>query len=253
MPDLAAALSARVRDAIVAAFGREFDGADAVIRPSRFADYQANAALPLARQLRRRPREVADEIVSRLGVRDLCRTVEVSGPGFINLTLGEEWIAGQVDDLLADPRLGVPAAATQRIVLDYSAPNVAKEMHVGHLRTTVVGDALARTLEHLGHRVIRQNHIGDWGTPFGMLIEHLLEVGGGSTEAQLLRSDPNTFYQDARRKFDGSAEFAGRARRRVVELQAGDPRTLRLWYQLIGMSTVYLQRHLCGAGRDPDR
>jgi len=239
MPDPAAALSTRVREAIVAAFGRGFDGADAVIRPSQFADYQANAALPLATRLGRRPRDVAPDIVSRLGVRDLCRTVEISGPGFINLTLREDWIAGQAQQLLTDPRLGVPTAATQRMVLDYSAPNVAKEMHVGHLRTTVVGDALARTLEHLGHRVIRQNHIGDWGTPFGMLIEHLLEVGEGSTAAQLLRSDPNTFYQAARSKFDGSAAFAARARRRVVELQAGEAQTLRLWHRLIGMSTVY--------------
>ena len=147
----------------------------------------------------------------------------------------------------------MPAAATQRIALDYSAPNVAKEMHVGHLRTTVVGDALARTLEHLGHRVIRQNHIGDWGTPFGMLIEHLLEVGEGSPEAQLLRSDPNTFYQAARSKFDGSAAFAGRARRRVVELQAGDaadaPAVAPVGRDVDGL----FQRHLCGAGRDPDR
>ena len=112
-------------------------------------------------------------------------------------------------------------------MIDYSAPNVAKEMHVGHLRTTVVGDALARTLEHLGHDVIRQNHLGDWGTPFGMLIEHLLDVGEDSAEAQLLETDPNAFYQAARAKFDGDAAFADRARSRVVTLQAGDADTLR--------------------------
>ena len=125
------------------------------------------------------------------------------------------------------------------VPIDYSAPNVAKEMHVGHLRTTVVGDALARTLEHLGHRVVRQNHIGDWGTPFGMLIEHLLDVGEDSDEARALVESPNDFYQAARAKFDGDEEFAARARRRVVTLQSGDPETMRLWEELIELSKAY--------------
>jgi arginyl-tRNA synthetase len=140
---------------------------------------------------------------------------------------------------LADDRLGVPLQDRQQIPIDYSAPNVAKEMHVGHLRTTVVGDALARTLELLGHDVIRQNHVGDWGTPFGMLIEHLLEVGQGTPDAALLKSDPNAFYQAARAKFDGSLDFADRSRARVVALQAGDEQTLRLWDQLLGLSKTY--------------
>ena len=114
--------------------------------------------------------------------------------------------------MAVDPRLGVPRQAPQRIAVDYSAPNIAKEMHVGHLRTTVVGDALARTLEHLGHNVIRQNHIGDWGTPFGMLIEHLLDVGEDSPQARVVETDPNAFYQAARAEFDGDAQFASRAR-----------------------------------------
>ena len=132
--------------------------------------------------------------------------------------------------------------AKQVIPVDYSAPNVAKEMHVGHLRTTVVGDALVRTLEHLGHDVVRQNHVGDWGTPFGMLIEHLLAVGEDSPDAQLLVTDPNTFYAAAREEFDGDAEFADRARTRVVALQAGDPDTLRLWDELVDLSKLYFNR-----------
>ena len=141
--------------------------------------------------------------------------------------------------MLADDRLGVPLEDRQQIPIDYSAPNVTKEMHVGHLRTMVVGDALARTLELLGHDVIRQNHVGDWGTPFGMLIEHLLEVGQGTPDAALLKSDSNAFYQAARAKFDGSLDFANRSRARVVALQAGDEQTLWLWDQLLGLSKTY--------------
>jgi arginyl-tRNA synthetase len=166
----------------------------------------------------------------------------VSGPGFINLTLRPDWLAGQLNALAGDARLGVPQQEPDTVVIDYSAPNVAKEMHVGHLRTTVVGDALARTIEHLGHRVVRQNHIGDWGTPFGMLIEHLLDVGEDSAEAGLLRTDPNAFYQAAREKFESDAAFAERARTRVVRLQAGDADTLRLWQELVDLSKAYFNR-----------
>jgi arginyl-tRNA synthetase len=232
-------LAERVRAGLGAAFGAELADADPAIRPSQFADYQVNAALALAKRLGRPPREVAAAQLAQLQLDDVCASVEVSGPGFLNLTLRDEWLGGQVEGLLADDRLGVAREERQVIPIDYSAPNVAKEMHVGHLRTTVVGDALARTLEHLGHDVIRQNHIGDWGTPFGMLIEHLLEVGEGSKEAGLLRSDPNAFYQAARAKFDGSADFATRSRARVVALQAGDPDTRRLWRELIALSTAY--------------
>ena len=246
MADPQEVLSRRVQSALGAAFGPEFADTDPVIRPSQFADYQANAALALAKRLGRKPREVSSAIMEHLDVSDVCRDVEVSGPGFINLTLREDWIADQARRLLDDDRLGVPAREPLNIPLDYSAPNVAKEMHVGHLRTTVVGDSLARTLEFLGHNVIRQNHIGDWGTPFGMLIEHLLEVGETSSEADLLTTDPNAFYQAARDKFDASGEdaddFAARARRRVVSLQSGDQETLRLWHKLVGLSKVYFNK-----------
>lgn len=246
MADPQEVLSRRVQSALGAAFGPEFADTDPVIRPSQFADYQANAALALAKRLGRKPREVSAAIMEHLDVSDVCRDVEVSGPGFINLTLREDWIADQVRRLLDDDRVGVPLQERKNIPLDYSAPNVAKEMHVGHLRTTVVGDSLARTLEFLGHNVVRQNHIGDWGTPFGMLIEHLLEVGEDSPESDLVTTDPNAFYQAARTKFDSSGEdhgdFAARARRRVVALQSGDEDTLRLWRKLVGLSKVYFNK-----------
>ncbi len=232
-------LTPRVQEALVAAFGTDFASTDPVLRSSQFADVQVNAAMALAKVLGRAPRDVAAAIAEHLHVDDLCSSVEVSGPGFVNLTLRQEWIAAEAQSLLADDRLGVPLQDRQQIPIDYSAPNVAKEMHVGHLRTTVVGDALARTLELLGHDVIRQNHVGDWGTPFGMLIEHLLEVGQGTPDAALLKSDPNAFYQAARAKFDGSLDFADRSRARVVALQAGDEQTLRLWDQLLGLSKTY--------------
>ena len=239
---LQSALAPLLSAAIEASLGPDYAGADPVLRPSQFADIQANAALALAKRAGRPPREVAAGIVEHLAADDVLAKVEISGPGFLNLTLDNDWIGERVGALAADPRLGVPRQQAQRIPIDYSAPNVAKEMHVGHLRTTVVGDALARTLEHLGHHVIRQNHIGDWGTPFGMLIEHLLEVGEGSEQATQLETDPNSFYQAARARFDSDGDFATRSRARVVSLQAGDPETLRLWGGLVERSKHYFNR-----------
>jgi arginyl-tRNA synthetase len=243
MADPQQVLAQRVHDAIVASFGPDFGDADPLIRPSSFADFQANVALPLGKRLGRPPREVAAELASRLDVSDVCEPPEVSGPGFINFRLRDEWIAGQASRMLDDPRLGLePVAGPQTVVVEYSSPNIAKEMHVGHLRTTIVGDAIARVLEFAGHHVIRDNHVGDWGTPFGMLIEHLLDVGEDSPDAALLRTDPNAFYQGARHKFDADPVFAERARKRVVDLQGGDPDTLRLWQELVDMSKDYLHR-----------
>ena len=243
MADPQQVLAQRVHDAIVASFGPDFGDADPLIRPSSFADFQANVALPLGKRLGRPPREVAAELASRLEVSDVCEPPEVSGPGFINFRLRDEWIARQASRMLDDPRLGLePVASPQTVVVEYSSPNIAKEMHVGHLRTTIVGDAIARVLEFAGHHVIRDNHVGDWGTPFGMLIEHLLDVGEDSPEAALLRTDPNAFYQGARHKFDTDPVFAERARKRVVDLQGGDPDTLRLWQELVDMSKDYLHR-----------
>jgi len=243
MADPQQVLAQRVHDAIVASFGPEYGDADPLIRPSSFADYQANVALPLGKRLGRPPREVAAELAGRLDVTDMCAAPEVSGPGFINFTLRDDWIAAQATQMLGDPRLGLaPAARPQTVVVEYSSPNVAKEMHVGHLRTTIVGDAIARVLEFAGHRVIRDNHVGDWGTPFGMLIEHLLDVGTDSAEAALLTTDPNAFYQAARRKFDNEPAFTERARNRLVLLQAGDPETLAIWQRLVDISREYLHQ-----------
>ncbi len=243
MADPRDVLAQRVSAALGAAFGVQYETADPVIRPSSFADYQSNAALPLAKKLGRAPRDIAADIIGHLDLDGVAEPPEVSGPGFINFRLLPGWIAGQASGQLADPRLGVAQAdPAPRVVVEYSSPNVAKEMHVGHLRTTIVGDALARILEFAGQDVIRDNHLGDWGTPFGMLIEHLLDVGEESTDADQLRSNPNAFYQAARRKFDSDPEFAERARQRVVLLQGGDEGTLQLWQHLVNMSLDYLHR-----------
>jgi arginyl-tRNA synthetase len=243
MPDPQLVLAARVQAALGAAFGQDYSGEDPVIRPSQFADFQANVALALAKRLGRKPRDVAGELARHLDVADVCESVEISGPGFVNLTLRDTWIAAATQDMRADERLGVPPVDRPLIMpVDYSAPNVAKEMHVGHLRTTVVGDAFSRTAEFRGHTVIRQNHIGDWGTQFGMLIEHLLDVGEHSPEAEQSKTEPNVFYQAARSKYDTDPAFAERARRRVVLLQGGDAGTLRLWQELIDLSKSYFER-----------
>jgi arginyl-tRNA synthetase len=243
MVDPQQVLAQRVQAAIVATFGPDYRDTDPLIRPSSFGDFQANLALPLGKQLSRPPREVAAQLLGRLDVADVCEPPEVSGPGFINFRLRDEWIADHASRMLDDPRLGLaPAAEPQTVVVEYSSPNIAKEMHVGHLRTTIVGDAIARVLEFAGHHVIRDNHVGDWGTQFGMLIEYLLDVGENSAEAALLRTDPNVFYQAARRRFDADAGFADRARKRVVDLQGGDPGTLRLWQDIVDLSMDYLHR-----------
>src|SRR5579859_1198967 len=202
MADPQEVLAERVGAAITAAFGAEHAGADPLIRPSQFADFQANVALPLAKRLGQPPRQVADQIVAHLDLTGVCDRFEVSGPGFINLTLAKGWIASQASGQLKDARLGVPAAVpAETVVVDYSSPNVVKEMHVGHLRTTVVGDAIVRILQDLGHTVVRANHMGDWGTQFGMLIEHLLDSGEEAARAALSAGEINAFYQAARVKF----------------------------------------------------
>jgi arginyl-tRNA synthetase len=226
MPDAVSLLAGRLQ----AAFDTVSPGADPVLRPSDRADFQANGALPLGKQLGRPPREVAEQVVAAADLDGVCSQVEISGPGFINLTLADEFVSAQAAEVSADPRLGVDAVTTpQTVLIDYSSPNVAKEMHVGHLRTTIIGDALARILSFQGHTVLRENHIGDWGTPFGMLIEHLLDVDGAADAESFSVRDLNEFYAAARIEFDGDPDFAERSRRRVVLLQSGDPETMRLW------------------------
>jgi len=230
-------LTERFADAFEAVAGERVDP---VVRRSQHADFQADGALPLARRLGRPPRDIAADVLAALKADDLIASTEVSGPGFINVQIADEALGRMPAATAADERLGVPfAPAPEIVVVDYSAPNVAKEMHVGHLRSTVIGDAAVRLLSWLGHDVRRANHLGDWGTPFGMLIEHLLDVGETEAAHELSLGDLNAFYRAARAKFDADTSFAERARRRVVALQAGDERTLALWRLLVTESEKY--------------
>jgi arginyl-tRNA synthetase len=200
---------------------------DPVVRVSQHADFQSNAVLGLARQLGRPPREVAAEVAAAADLSGLA-AVEISGPGYLNLTVDDGFLASSV----ALPTKPVPSAG-ERIVLDYSGPNVAKEMHVGNLRSTIIGDALARILEWQGHEIIRVNHLGDWGTQFGMLIEYLVETGAGAGHSL---GDLTRLYREARVRFDADADFQRRARLRVVALQGGDPLSRDLWRRLVAQS-----------------
>ena len=218
--------------------------ADPVVRPSDRADAQANGALSLAKSMGRQPREVAQAALDAAGdLSDVLESTEIAGPGFINLVFAPSFVTAGLADIAADDRLGVRTASTPRTVtVDYSAPNVAKEMHVGHLRSTVIGDSIVRMLMFVGHRVVRENHVGDWGTPFGMLIEHLIDLGEEEAAHELGVGDLDGFYKEARRKFEADAQFADRARSRVVMLQQGDPETIGRWRTLVALSTRYFNK-----------
>jgi arginyl-tRNA synthetase len=241
MADPLQLLSQRFAGAFAALAGSPVDP---VVRPSEHADAQVNGALSVAKSLGRPPRDVANDVLGRVGdVSDMCETVEVAGPGFMNVVFAAGFLADQLRAALADDRLGVQVPPTaETVVIDYSAPNVAKEMHVGHLRSTVIGDALARMHEFVGNRVVRENHIGDWGTPFGMLIEHLLDLGEARAAEEFSVGDLDAFYKEARKKFEANDEFKERSRLRVVALQAGDEETLRMWRVLVAESTKYFNR-----------
>jgi arginyl-tRNA synthetase len=231
--NLESLLHDRLAPALEAVAGHPIDPA---VRASPHADFQSGAPLALARELGRPPREIAAEVVAAADL-DGIAEVAVSGPGFLNLTLTDDLIHRALRAAATGERLGVaPVAEPERILIDYSGPNVAKEMHVGHLRSTIIGDALARTYEWLGHDVIRVNHLGDWGTPFGMLVEHLIDIGGGGDHSI---GDLTAFYQDARVKFDTDDDFRTRARLRVVALQSGDPLSRDLWRVLVAQSERY--------------
>ena len=233
------AVSALVREAVVSALGPDFD-TDPQVRRSDRADLQADLAMRLARQAKRAPRAIAEAIVAALPANNVIERIEVANPGFLNIWLRADWLASAARAAAASDRLAVPRTDTpDRVVIDYSHPNVAKEMHVGHLRSTVIGDALARLLEWRGHTVIRQNHIGDWGTPFGMLIEHMIDLGSAQASADI--GELGQFYKAARAKFDSDPAFADRSRSRVVALQAGDPQTLVQWRALVDLSTRYFE------------
>jgi arginyl-tRNA synthetase len=243
--DLEQELGRRVAAAVGAAFDVRISADEAVIRPTtpgRDADYQSNVAMSLAARLGRPSREVAAGIVDRLELGDMLEPARAEGPGFVNLVLRRDWLERHLAGLAANERAGAPRSEPpRRVVIDYSSPNVAKEMHVGHLRTTIIGDALSRLLRFRGHLVIAQNHLGDWGTPFGMLVEHLLDEGRAHGGRHTI-ADLGAFYEEARRKFDADPAFAERSRRRVVALQAGDPETLALWHELIAESQRYFER-----------
>jgi arginyl-tRNA synthetase len=242
--DLEQELGRRFAGAVRSAFDLEISAEQAQIRPAsreRQADYQSNAAMGLGKRLGSRSPDVAAAIVERLDIGDMLEPPRVEGPGFVNLTLRRDWLERHVAELRCDDRLGVARTETpQRVVVDYSAANVAKEMHVGHLRSSIIGDSIHRLLRFRGEHVIPQNHIGDWGTPLGMLLEHLVDEdreGGRHSIREL-----TAFYQAARRKFDGDPEFQERSRRRVVALQAGDAATLELWQDLMERSLRYVER-----------
>jgi arginyl-tRNA synthetase len=215
-------------------------GIDPELRPAsrpQFGHYQSNVALRLANSEGKPPREIAARIVAELEISDLCEPPEIAGPGFINLRLKTEVLAQSVTDQLADPKVGVPDTVDpQVVVIDYSAPNVAKQMHVGHLRSTVIGDCLRRVISALGHRVIAQNHIGDWGTQFGMLVEQILDEGIDASTLTLPEAE--ALYARGSAHFRADEEFSKRARRRVVTLQTGDQQTREIWRQLINVSLV---------------
>ena len=240
MPDPAAVVVERVAAVVARLYPDMTDALDTAARPSEHADAQVNVAMGLAKRVGKKPRDVAEQIVAALDLRGVCSDVTVAGPGFLNLTYENEYLGKLLHDAARDSRIGVHQAATaETVVIDYSAPNVAKEMHVGHLRSTVIGDALVRMCEAVGHLVIRENHIGDWGTPFGMLIEHLIDLGEVDAARELSVGDLDGFYKQARAKFEASPEFQERARQRVVQLQGGDADTLRLWKLLVAESARY--------------
>lgn len=210
---------------------------DPVIAPSKnpsFGDYQANGAMAAAKQMGQNPRELAQAISAALDTSGMIANTEVAGPGFINIHLNPAWLANAVAEF--NPSQAQKVAQAQTIVVDYSGPNLAKEMHVGHLRSTIIGDAVVRVLEYLGHRVIRQNHVGDWGTQFGMLLAELENQMNSGEQAELALKDLEVFYQQAKKHFDEDSSFADKAREYVVRLQSGDTHLLNLWQSFRAVS-----------------
>lgn len=221
-------------------------GSPAAVRQSakvQFGDYQANGVMGVAKRLGTNPREFAQKVLDVLDLDGIASKTEIAGPGFINIFLSEEFLAKQAEAALADERLGVAKEKQQNIVADYSAPNVAKEMHVGHLRSTIIGDAVVRTLEFLGHNVTRANHIGDWGTQFGMLIANLERIQKEKGEVSMELSDLEGFYRESKKLYDEDEEFAVTARGYVVKLQGGDEFCAEMWKKLVDVTMVQNQRN----------
>ncbi|CCO49371.1 arginyl-tRNA synthetase [Vibrio nigripulchritudo SOn1] len=221
-------------------------GSPAAVRQSakaQFGDYQANGVMGVAKKLGTNPREFAQKVLDVLDLEGIASKTEIAGPGFINIFLSEEFLAKQADAALADERLSVAKDEQQTIVTDYSAPNVAKEMAVHHIRSTVIGDAVTRTLEFLGHKVVRANHIGDWGTQFGMLIANLERVQKESGEVSMELSDLEAFYRESKKLYDEDEAFAEKARNYVVKLQSGDAYCAEMWKKLVDITMVQNQRN----------
>jgi len=240
-------LKSKVQQALVAAFGADLAEVDPMLVPAsnpKFGDYQANLALPLAKRLGQQPRAIAQAIVAQLDVSDICDQPEIAGPGFINLRLKPAYLEAQLSAMQADSRLGVEVTKNpKREIVDFSSPNIAKEMHVGHLRSTIIGDSIARILEFRGHDVLRLNHVGDWGTQFGMLITYLREVypEALTTANALDIGDLVEFYKKAKKRFDEDEAFQQKARQEVVKLQAGAEDTLHAWKLLCEQSRTEFQ------------
>lgn len=235
-------LTTQLDRAIVAALGDDYAGTDPLLVLSsnpKFGDYQANMAMGLAKKIGQQPRAIAQSIVDNLDVAAVCEPPQIAGPGFINFTVKPSYLATQLQAMQADSRLGVPIAdKPQRVIVDFSSPNIAKEMHVGHLRSTILGDCIARVLEFRGHDVLRLNHVGDWGTQFGMLILYLREAypQALTTADALDLGDIVVLYQQAKKRFDEDAEFKEAARQEVVKLQAKDPESIKAWKLLCDQS-----------------
>ena len=226
-------LSEKIKQAMIAA------GADAqceaLVRQSgkvQFGDYQANGIMPAAKKLGLNPREFAQNVLDKADLQDIAEKTEIAGPGFINIFLKNTWLAENINRAVQDPKLGVHNPEKQTVVVDYSSPNVAKEMHVGHLRSTIIGDAVVRTLEFLGNNVIRANHVGDWGTQFGMLIAYL-EKMENEHASEMELSDLEAFYRAAKKHYDEDPVFAEKARNYVVKLQSGDEYCRTMWQKLV--------------------
>lgn len=227
-------IQGKFEQAMIKAFGEELRGTDSLLVPTthpKFGDYQCNIAMSLSKKLGKPPRTIASEIINHLEIADLCETPEIAGPGFINLRLKSSYLEAQLKEMI-HPRLGIePTPHPQRIVIDFSSPNIAKEMHVGHLRSTIIGDCLARLFEFQGHQVLRLNHVGDWGTQFGMLITYLREVYPEAliTANALDLGDLVAFYRQAKKRFDEDDHFKELSRQEVVRLQSGAEDSRRAW------------------------
>jgi len=241
-------LKTRFTQACVSAFGEEFASFDPSVtngKDPKFGDYQCNAALGLTKQLKQQPRQIADRIIEHLQIDDLCDRPTIDGPGFINVKLKLAYLEARLTEIQTDPRLGIlPTKHPERVIVDFSSPNIAKEMHVGHLRSTIIGDCIASILEFQGHDVLRLNHVGDWGTQFGMLITYLKEVYPEALVKSdaLVLGDLVELYRAAKLRFDRDEDFKERSRAAVVDLQSGEPQAKLAWQLLCDQSRREFQK-----------